>query len=178
MYNRGSSDLAACPPPSAWLDQTRVVLNLEWQLHSGLHAFTRTEYDQVPASEVRTLFRKDQDGAAGIQLPSYSLDSPLEMICLCPTTCNRLYYELGGDKTLNTAHLSAGRCPFHCKHAYYEETPLTRRPLGSYYRRGHYCGQVWGTGYNGGFVNLDRHWPKGDSVCLVTTYQRDILGLL
>lgn len=153
-----------------------MVLNLEWRPHNGFNAFTRTVRDQAPASELRTLFQKYRHGAAGILLPSYP-SSLLEMICFDPTKCSCLYYETGSDKILDGTDPSEQGSSFHYEGFFDRERkkiPMDER-FGGYYGLAHHYRQVYGMGYNSGIVSMGKHWSRGGSVCLVTTYQRDVL---
>lgn len=149
---------------SAAFHPNLVVLNLEWKPHSGLDAFTRTPDGRAPASELRELFQRYRQGPAGILLPSYPSNPLPEMTCFDTTKCICLHYEMGANKKSSAAnpprHASFFRDDWRSGcHAYH------------YLYRGH------GVGGNGGRVDMSKHWPRGmrNSVCLVTTYQRDVL---
>ncbi|KAM0259443.1 hypothetical protein ACHAQJ_003337 [Trichoderma viride] len=149
---------------SAEYDQNLVVLILEWKPHSGLDAFTRTPDGQAPALELRALFRRYRQGPAGTLFPSYPTNPLPEMVCYGPTECGCLHYGKEDNKRLSAVEPS--------KHAsfFLDDWPFGCRALHSSYRdHGH--------GLNGNRVCMSKHWPRGtgNSVCLVTAYERDIL---
>lgn len=150
---------------SAASNKNLVVLNLEWKPHSGLHAFTLTPDGRAPASELRALFQRYRQGVADILLPSYPSNPLPEMACFGPTKCGCLHYEKGDNKRPSAADLSN-----HASFFFGDD-----RTCGC--RGGHKYNRDHGYGQNGQRIDMGKHWPMGtcNSVCLVTTYQRDVL---
>ncbi|KAK3944757.1 hypothetical protein QBC46DRAFT_437390 [Diplogelasinospora grovesii] len=162
---------------AAGFDPKLVVLNLEWEPHSGLDIFTFLPGGRVPAPELRALFRRyRQEGQpAGVLLPSYPSNPLPEMTCFDPNKCLCLHYEMGdnGKKPLPSAAASA-KDPSgqHIGKFVHDEEEVKCGAL-------HYHGRRYGRGRNGAEVSMIRHWPRGNYKrewgCLKTKYQRDVL---
>ncbi|KAI5867334.1 hypothetical protein GGS23DRAFT_171563 [Durotheca rogersii] len=103
-----------------------------------------------------------QQGPAGIQLPSYPSSSLPEMACFDPSACSCLCYARR-DKSLS------GAVPPN-RPSFFRDATTTCRTYHTY-NRDH------GLRGNDQRVVMGAHWPrgKGNSVCLTTSYQRDIL---
>ncbi|KAI2468891.1 hypothetical protein F4781DRAFT_396231 [Annulohypoxylon bovei var. microspora] len=145
-------------------DSRRIILCLEWAPHSDLDTFTITDR-QVPAPEMRELFRRYREGAASIFLPSSPSDPLPEMACFDPKTCRCLHYETGqqvegpGITSPTEDWDNVNDLWQHGCHSYHD------------LQRNH------GYGLNGHRVDHIKHWPQGfyNPACLITIYQRDIL---
>jgi hypothetical protein len=142
---------------------------LEWKPHSGFNAIRLTADGRAPASDLRALFAKYQQGAANILLPAYPTNSPLEMACFDLSKCACLYYGTeneGNNKDSKKATGTSG-----------DETFFQSS-------RGHFkCSyDYWRYGFlmNIQAVSMAQHWAKlqTDSMCLVTMYTRLVLVCL
>ena len=100
----------ACLQSSIY-DDNLVLLNLEWKPHSGLNAFTPTPDGQAPASELRTLFSRYRQGAAGIIFLSYPSNPLPEMACFRFTRgCSCLHYKRGESSAANSLKYPTFSC--------------------------------------------------------------------
>jgi hypothetical protein len=109
------------------------------------------------------LFRRDRRGPTEIPLPSYTSNPLPEMVCFDPTKYSCFHYEKGDNKRLSAVDPS--------KHAsFFRNGRLFRCHALNYYSRGHRYRR------NGQQVEMSENWPrgKGNSLCLVATYQCDI----
>jgi hypothetical protein len=104
-----------------------VVLNLEWEPHSGLDTFTLTLDGRAYASELRVLFWTYRQGSGSILLPSYPLGPLPEVICFDPAKYSCLYYKTGD----NTGSIAANSLKYTSFFA-------TSRPFGGCPAH-HYC---------------------------------------
>ncbi|KAK3353853.1 hypothetical protein B0T25DRAFT_221906 [Lasiosphaeria hispida] len=151
----------------------RIVLHLEWAPHSGPGAFGLTRPDkQALAPDLRSLFRRYRRGAASCFFPSCGWDPLPEMACFSPNVCGCLYYETGGETVGIGGDVAADVCTIFRECS---DSGLPRCTGGS----NHSC---WGatvpmSGKNTTRISMDVH-PAGEtggSVCLVTTYEREIM---
>lgn len=145
-----------------------VVLILEWKPHSGLDAFTPAPDGRVPSSELRTVFKRYRQGVADILLPSYSSNPLSEMCYFHPDRCCCVYYEMGRSKERCSPDVSEpGDFLNHCK-----AWPRDTQCFGL-----HVHSESHGYGCNDRSIGMSRDSPNGmcGSICLVTTYRRNIL---
>ncbi|KAK0724241.1 hypothetical protein B0H67DRAFT_640814 [Lasiosphaeris hirsuta] len=133
-----------------------ISLRLEWTPHSGCEALgirPGPNAEQASAPALRGLFRQYQQGAGGSICPSLSGSESPEMTCFDPHKCTCVHYEMGGEgQDLRPSECHASR---------------------SWER-------IWSYGQPGGSASricMSSHRSDDNtskSVCLVTSYQRDI----
>ncbi|KAI0890321.1 uncharacterized protein GGS22DRAFT_150574 [Annulohypoxylon maeteangense] len=138
---------------TSYYDRRRVVLSLEWAPHSDTDYF-KIKNNQVPASQLRELFKKYRLGAARIFLPAYASNPIPEMSCFNSDKCNCVRYETGQQDTGSSpSNLETLQCI-----------------------AGHRLRRNYGWGHNGQQVDQISHRPHGlnQPPCLITEYKRDI----
>lgn len=139
-----------------------VFLTLEWKPHSGLDIFTRTPDGQALPSELRELFKGYREGAGGVIIPSYTPNLLPEMACYDPDDCCCLLYDPGSSKTWGPTRRTEFASFFR-----------KNRPFGCFSLHRHTRRIHWRYIQQ---VQMKKHWPRGigDSVCLVTNYERRV----
>jgi hypothetical protein len=139
-------------------NMNHVFLELHWNPHSGPGVLRLTPGGRMVASELRELFAKQRQGPASVLWPYYSAKDPPEMLCFDDGKCRCLYYETGICEEKIKEEVKAREIPLNCpsRHTW-------RDGLG-----------YWGHGLE---VEVRSHWPwgPGKSVCLKTSYRRDVL---
>ncbi|KAK3352285.1 hypothetical protein B0T25DRAFT_181378 [Lasiosphaeria hispida] len=155
----------------------RIILHLEWAPHSGADAFGLTRREKKAfAPDLRSLFqqyRRHGGAAASYSFPSCGRDPLPEMACFSPNLCSCVHYETAGE-TASTGSMDAAADSY----TIFREWGSPWPPI-CHGRTGHSC---WGGTYpmfgeNTTKISMHVH-PAGEtggSVCLVTTYEREII---
>lgn len=135
-----------------------VFLSLQWKPHSGIGRFTKGPDGQVISSELRELFREYRNSTGGIIFPSHHSTSLPEMACYRLDECSCVYYETGGFK-MHSHGQRQKATNFVSKYGF----------KGCF---GYHFYTRYGRAGSDERVEMERHHPTKDFVCLITKYER------